>query len=134
MRHRLLFAALLAACAAWTCAAAAERNLPYNVAKVIAEAAYEACAAQGLHVSVHVVGGEGETRFAIRGDGAGSNTFVNSRRKAYTAWVRPDLQIEGGLPIKVGAEIIGGIGVNGSQRGNQSCAKAGIDKASDLLK
>jgi uncharacterized protein GlcG (DUF336 family) len=47
---------------------------------------------------------------------------------------RPDFAIEGGLPIEVGGEIIGGVGVNGSQRGNQTCAQAGIDKARDLLK
>jgi uncharacterized protein GlcG (DUF336 family) len=132
MRYPFLIAALVATTSAG--AARAEKNLTYDVAKIIAEAAYEACAAQGFHVSVHVVGPSGETRFAIRGDGAGSNTFENSRRKAYTVRMRPDLQIEGGLPIKAGAEIIGGIGVNGSQRANQSCAQAGINKTSDLLK
>jgi uncharacterized protein GlcG (DUF336 family) len=125
---------LLTASAISAGAAGTEKNLTYDAAKVVAETAYETCAAQGLHVSVHVVGREGETRFAIRGDGAGSNTFENSRRKAYTVRMRPDVQIEGGLPIMAGGEIIGGIGVNGSQRGNQSCAKAGIDKASELLK
>jgi uncharacterized protein GlcG (DUF336 family) len=111
-----------------------DKNLTYEQVKLIAETAYETCVAQGLHVSVHVVGREGETRFAIRGDGAGADTFENSRRKAYAVRTRPDFAIEGGLPIKVGGEIIGGVGVNGSQRGNQVCAQAGIDKASNLLK
>jgi uncharacterized protein GlcG (DUF336 family) len=111
-----------------------KKDLTYGVAKVIAETAYETCMAQGLHVSVHVVGRAGETRFAIRGDGSGPSTFENSRHKAYTVRMRPELAIEGGLPIKVGEEIVGGIGVNGSQRGNKACAQAGIDKASDLLK
>ena len=111
-----------------------DKNLTYAQVKLIAETAYETCIAQGLHVSVHVVGREGETRFAIRGDGSGTNTFENSRRKAYAVRMRPEVAIEGGLPIKVGAEIIGGVGVNGSQRGNKACAQAGIDKASDLLK
>lgn len=111
-----------------------DRSLTYEVAKAIAETAYETCVAQGLHVSVHVVGREGETRFAIRGDGAGTNTFENSRRKAYTVRMRPEVVIEGGLPIRVAGEIVGGIGVNGSQRGNNACAQAGIDKAKDLLK
>jgi uncharacterized protein GlcG (DUF336 family) len=83
---------------------------------------------------VHVVGFEGETRFAIRGNGSGPTTFENSRRKAYAVRMRPELAIEGGLPIKVGEEIIGGVGVNGSRRGNNLCAQAGIDKARDLLK
>ena len=94
----------------------------------------KACVAQGLHVSVHVLGREGETRFAIRGDGSGADTFENSRRKAYAVRTRPNIAIEGGLPMKVGEAIIGGVGVNGSQRGNKIRAQAGIAKASDLLK
>ena len=111
-----------------------DKNLTYGVAKVIAETAYETCMAQGFHVSVHVVGREGETRFAIRGDGSSADAFDNSRRKAYAMRMRPELVIEGGLPIRVGGQIIGGVGVNGSQRGNKACAQAGIDKAGDLLK
>jgi uncharacterized protein GlcG (DUF336 family) len=111
-----------------------DKSLTYGVAKVIAETAYETCLAQGFRTSVHVVGREGETRFAIRGDGSGPDSFENSRRKAYTVRMRPEVVIEGGLPIKIGEEIIGAVGVNGSQLGNKACAQAGIDKASDLLK
>ena len=111
-----------------------DKSLTYEQVKLVAETAYETCRAQGFHVSVHVVGREGETRFAIRGDGSGADTFENSRRKAYAVRTRPDIAIEGGLPIKIGGGIIGGVGVNGSQRGNQICAQAGIRKASDLLK
>jgi uncharacterized protein GlcG (DUF336 family) len=111
-----------------------DKSLTYAQVKLIAETAYETCLAQGLHVSVHVVGREGETRFAIRGDGSGADTFENSRHKAYTVRMRPEVVIEGGLPIRVGGVVIGGIGVNGSQRGNQACAQAGIDMARDLLK
>ena len=111
-----------------------DKSLTYGVAKVIGETAYETCTAQGFHISVHVVGREGETRFAIRGDGSSADAFENSRRKAYAVRMRPEFVIEGGLPIKAGGEIIGGVGVNGSQRGNKACAQAGIDKASDLLK
>jgi uncharacterized protein GlcG (DUF336 family) len=110
------------------------KSLTYEQAKLIAETAYETCVAQGLHVSVHVVGREGETRFAIRGDGSAPDTFENSRRKAYTVRMRPEVVIAGGIPIKIGDEIVGGVGVNGSQRGDKPCAQAGIDKASDLLK
>ena len=113
---------------------ASPKDLTYEQVKVIAEAAYETCAAQGFHVSIHVVGRGGETLFAIRGDGAGQTTFENSRRKAYAIRTRPDFAIEGGLPILVGGAVVGGIGVNGSQRGNKICAQAGIDKAADLLK
>lgn len=111
-----------------------DKSLTYEVAKIIAETAYETCMARGFHVSVHVVGREGETRFAIRGDGSSADAFDNSRRKAYTMRMRPEVVVEGGLPIRVGGQIIGGVEVNGSQRGNKACAQAGIDKASDLLK
>jgi uncharacterized protein GlcG (DUF336 family) len=110
------------------------KDLTYEQVKVIAETAYETCAAQGVHVSVHVVGRGGETLFAIRGDSAGPETFGNSRRKAYAIRTRPDFAIEGGLPILIGGVVVGGLGVNGSQRANKICAQAGIDKAADLLK
>jgi uncharacterized protein GlcG (DUF336 family) len=112
----------------------AAKDLTYEQVKVIAETAYETCAAQGFHVSVHVVGRGGETLFAIRGGSAGADTFGNSRRKAYAIRTRPDFAIEGGLPILIGGVVVGGLGVNGSQRGNKICAQAGIDKALDLLK
>ena len=134
---RYLFSAI--ALAALTGSAGAQqlspdKNLTYDQVKLIAETAYETCLAQGFRISVHVVGRKGETRFAIRGDGSGPDTFENSRRKAYAVRMRPEVAIEGGLPIKIGEEIIGGLGVNGSQLGNKACAQAGIDKASDLLK
>jgi uncharacterized protein GlcG (DUF336 family) len=83
----------------------------------------------------------------------------NARRKAYTArstrratseyakqytdgihTVRQQttlphmIAIPGGLPIKVGEDVIGG-GVSGSPGGNdEPCLLAGIDKVKDLLK
>jgi uncharacterized protein GlcG (DUF336 family) len=75
-----------------------EKNLTYEVAKVIAETAYETCMAQGFHVSVHVVGREGETRFAIRGDGSSADAFDNSRRKAYAMRMRPSSWLKAACP------------------------------------
>lgn len=139
---------------------ATEKVLTYAVSKVIAENAYEACAAQGYGVSVHVVGREGEVRFAIRGDNSRPHGFENSRRKAYTARVaripsadfakRAETEatqreqktlpgiiaIGGGLPIKVGNEVIGGVGVSGAPGADKdaACAQVGLDKAADMLK
>jgi uncharacterized protein GlcG (DUF336 family) len=41
----------------------------------------------------------------------------------------------GGLPIKVGSETIGGIGVSGAPGGDkdEACARAGLDKIKDRL-
>ena len=44
--------------------------------------------------------------------------------------------LNGGLPIRVGDEVIGSIGVGGAQTGDrdEACAKAGLDKVADQLK
>jgi len=43
---------------------------------------------------------------------------------------------QGALPIKVGDEVIGSVGVSGAPGGDkdEACAKAGIDKIADQLK
>lgn len=137
-----------------------QQVLSYEVAKVVATTAVETCAAKGYHVSATVVDRDGVTVMQIRGDGASPHTMENSRRKAYTAntfkvpsadyakryadgnpGVRQQVSlpgiiaIAGGLPIKVGDEVIGAAAVSGSPGGNDApCVQAGLDKAADLLK
>jgi uncharacterized protein GlcG (DUF336 family) len=138
---------------------ATHKDLSYNMVKAIAEGAVEACQAKGYHVSVTVVGRDGGTLAQIRGDGAAPHTMENSRRKAYTALTfgSPSAQfaqqvakdpgaqqratlpgvigIGGGLPIKVGEDIIGGVGISGSPGGNdEPCSKAGIDRIASQLR
>jgi uncharacterized protein GlcG (DUF336 family) len=135
------------------------KDLSYAMIKAIAEGAVEACQAKGYHVSVTVVGRDGELLAQIRGDGAAPHTMENSRRKAYTALTfgspsaafaqqvakDPGAQqratlpgiigIGGGLPIKAGEEVIGGVGISGSPGGNdEPCSKAGIDRVAAQLK
>src|SRR5215813_1996638 len=62
-----------------------EKSLSAAVAIAIAQTALETCTKQGYHVSVHVLGRNGEVLVAIRGDGAPPHTMENSQRKAYTA-------------------------------------------------
>jgi uncharacterized protein GlcG (DUF336 family) len=62
-----------------------EKSLSTAVALTIAQTAYDSCVQQGYHVSVHVVGREGQVLVAIRGDGSSPHTLENSLRKAYTA-------------------------------------------------
>jgi uncharacterized protein GlcG (DUF336 family) len=136
-----------------------EKNLPALVALTVANAAYETCAAQGYHVSVHVVGREGQVLVALRGDGASPHTYENSFRKAYTARTfrkssgefvqqvkenpnTPQVHLanviaaQGALPIKAGDEVIGAVGVSGAPGGekDEACSKAGIDKIASELK
>jgi uncharacterized protein GlcG (DUF336 family) len=45
------------------------------------------------------------------------------------------LLLAGGLPIKAGNEVVGGVGVGGAPSGDkdEGCAKAGLDKVSSQL-
>jgi uncharacterized protein GlcG (DUF336 family) len=134
-------------------------DLPAAAAVTIAQGTLESCAAKGYAVSVVVVDRAGETILAVRGDNAAPHTMENARRKAYTAMtfktstteyskrytdnnpvVRQQvtlpgvIAIPGGLPIKVGSEVIGGVGASGSPGVDEPCVQAGLDKAADQLK
>ena len=135
------------------------RDLSYAMAKTIAEVAIESCGSHGYAVAAVVVDRAGDTIVAMRADNAGLHTMENARRKAYTARtfrqsttayakkfadndpvVRQQvtlpnvIAIPGGLPVKVGDDVIGGVGVSGSPGVDEPCVQAGIDKIADLLK
>jgi uncharacterized protein GlcG (DUF336 family) len=135
------------------------KDLSLATALTIATTAAETCKAQGNRVSVTVVGRNGEVIVQLRGDDSGPHTIENSQRKAYTARTfrlssgefaqrvkdNPTLGLvhlsgviaaQGALPIKVGDEVIGAVGVSGSPGGDKDevCAKAGLDKAADQFK
>jgi len=133
------------------------RDLSYSMALAMAAAALDACKTRGYAVSVVVVDRGGDTLVAIRGDDAGPHTMENARRKAYTARtfrmtteaflqemktrpVRREqttlpgvIAINGGVPIKVGSDTIGGIGLSGSPGVDEECVNAGIDKVKQFL-
>jgi uncharacterized protein GlcG (DUF336 family) len=44
------------------------------------------------------------------------------------------IAIPGGLPIKVGDDVIGGVGMSGSPGVDEPCVQAGLDKVADQLK
>ena len=136
-----------------------EKRLSAAMAMTIAQTALETCTKQGYHVSVHVLGRNGETLVAVRGDGAPPHTMENSQRKAYTARTfritsgefaqrvkdNPSISAvhltgiiaaQGALPIKVGDEVIGAVGVSGAPGGekDEACAKSGLYKVADQLK
>ena len=136
-----------------------EKSLSAAMALTIAQTALETCTKQGYHVSVHVLGRNGEVLVAIRGDGAPPHTIENSQRKAYTArtfripsgefaqrvkdnptngavHLSDIIAAQGALPIKAGDEVIGAVGVSGAPGGekDEACAKAGLDKIADQLK
>jgi uncharacterized protein GlcG (DUF336 family) len=55
-----------------------EKSLSAAMAMTIAQPALETCTKQGYHVSVHVLGRNGEVIVAVRGDGAPPHTMENS--------------------------------------------------------
>jgi uncharacterized protein GlcG (DUF336 family) len=134
------------------------KNITLELAQTIANAAIAQCRSMGYKISVTVVDREGLPLVMMRDDGAGLNTPEGSDRKAYTARAfsqpsaafvkrlqdRPDtigsrhysrvLALAGGLPIKVGDEIVGAVGVSGTPGKDDDCSQAGIDKVADQLK
>ncbi len=135
------------------------KDLSLVSALTIATTAAELCKTQGYTVSVTVVGRNGEIIVQLRGDYAPPHTIENSFRKAYSArtfrvpsgelvkrvkdnptapfvFLQNVVAAQGALPIKVGEDTIGAVGVSGAPGGEKDevCAKAGIDKAADGLK
>ena len=135
-----------------------QKNISLAMAQTIAQAALAQCESMGFKVSVAVVDRGGLTIVMLRGDGAGLHTPEGTERKAYTARTfsqpsadfvkrlsdRPDtvgsrqytrvLALGGGLPIKVGSEVVGAVGVSGSPGKDDVCSQAGIDKVTDQLR
>jgi len=135
------------------------KDLSLATALTIATTASDTCKAQGNLVSVTVVGRQGEILVILRGDNSSPHTIENSRRKAYTArtfripsgefakrvkdnpttglvHLSGVIAAQGALPIKVGDDVVGAVGVSGSPGGDkdEACAKAGLDKVADQLK
>jgi uncharacterized protein GlcG (DUF336 family) len=135
-----------------------QKNVSLAMAETIANGAMAQCQSMGFKVSVTVVDRGGLPIVMLHGDGAGLHTNEGSDRKAFTARTfsqpsadfakrlidRPDtagsvhytrvLALGGGLPIKVGNEVIGAVGVSGSPGKDDVCSQAGIDKVADQLK
>jgi uncharacterized protein GlcG (DUF336 family) len=137
-----------------------ERNISLDLANQIAAATVAACLANGHNVSAAVVDRAGGLRALQRADNAGPHTVEASQAKAYTSvsarnntlammegaqknpaaanlvHIPGFLLLGGGVPVRVGNEVIGAVGVGGAPGGHldEQCALAGIDKVKDLLK
>jgi len=160
--RRCAFVAAAAVCAACAMPASAalimHKDLRLATAKTIAEEAVAACAAKTYAVSAVVVDRDGETIVEMRGDNAGIATVENARRKAYTSVAFKEktsdyakkledpnsvvhqqvtlpnvIAIPGGVPIKAGDDIVGGVGVSGSPGVDEDCVNAALDKVKDDL-
>lgn len=131
-----------------------------EVALEMADAAMEACRAQGYQVGVTVVDRFGVPQVFLRDRFAGLHVYEVSRRKAWTAVsfrtdtsdldratnpgeisqgiraVSEALPLGGGLMVQTGAgDLVGGIGVSGAPGPDidDVCAQAGIDAVADQI-
>ena len=137
-----------------------ERNISLDLANQIAAASVAACNAKGYAVAATVVDRAGHIRSVQRADNAGPHTLGASLQKAYTsasarnntlaimeiaqknpgaanvAHIPGFLLLGGGVPVRVGNEVIGAVGIGGAPSGaiDEECAVAALEKVKDQLK
>lgn len=132
------------------------KRMSLDTALKAARAAIEACRKEGVQVAVTVIDRGGDAQVVLRDVLAAELALKVSQAKAYAAmsFVTPTSQLEGrftapfgppavggvvigagGLPIRAGGELVGGIGVSGAPSGqiDERCAQAGFDAISDDL-
>lgn len=163
MRHIVKISALalsLFAAAANAQGVRTEKNMSLELANQIAAATVAACSAGGYAVAATVVDRAGSVRAVQRADNAGPHTLAASLQKAFTSASAKNttlammdgahknpaaanlvhipgfLLLGGGVPVKVGNETIGAVGVGGAPGGHldEACAVAALDKVKDQLK
>lgn len=133
--------------------------LSADLAVEAAQAAIASCKSQGWNITASIAERSGAIKILLVGDGAGGVGRESARRKAYTSALLgistdefaqrlkgggfdpkvydPQMASDGGgVPIKIGNEIIGGIGAAGAPGGDkdEGCAKAGLAKIAERLK
>lgn len=128
--------------------------LPLNLAVEASSTALANCAEGGHNVSVAIVARDGNTKVLLKADNSGAHTASSATGKAFTSagLGRPTAALAefiagnpqnnglrdmdarlviqaGGLPIKIGGALVGGIGVGGAPSGaiDADCARAGLD-------
>ena len=136
-----------------------ERNVSLQLARTISDAAIAACKADGFDVTVAVVDRAGDLKLLLRADASNPHNADLARRKAYTArtfgvtsmefakrtsggdlegqrFLAEVVPLGGGLPIVVGTERIGGLGLSGApdQAADEKCARAGLATVAAQLK
>ena len=137
-----------------------EKNMSLDLATQIAAQTVATCTANGYAVAATVVDRAGVVRAVQRADNAGAHTLASSQQKAWTSasaknttlammegaqknpaaanlvYLPGFLLLGGGVPIKVGNEVIGAVGVGGAPGGHldEQCAVAALDKVKDQLK
>ena len=160
---RILLSAILLGSLVTTASAAtgvlSQKNLSVELADKIAQSTLQACVKDGYNVAVTLVDRSGTPLLMKRMDNAGPHTVEASRMKAFTALTTknatsnvmkgsqsnagaanlrdiPDfLLLAGGVPVKMGTQVIGAVGVGGAPGGNfdEACAIAGLQSVENEL-
>ncbi|NTZ89655.1 GlcG/HbpS family heme-binding protein [Agrobacterium tumefaciens] len=154
IRNLLIASVLLAPAAALAQTLPTAPYLPLEMAEKAAKAALQACVAKGSAVTVAIVTRDGATKTVLKADNSGPHTVSSATGKAFAAASlgrdigeiadfiaskpandglrnmdeRMVIQA-GGLPIKIGDALVGGIGVGGAPSGaiDAECAREGLN-------
>lgn len=132
-------------------------DLSLDLAKMAAEATLAECQSKGFHTAAVVVDRSGVALVTLRDEQATPQMMEMARRKAFTArmfrtttaeWAKrttdPEyapqrdlvdvLALSGGVPVRMGEEVIGAVGSAGSNLAqDDACAKAGVAKIANVL-
>jgi uncharacterized protein GlcG (DUF336 family) len=135
-----------------------QKMLTIDVAHAIAQEAMSKCRADGYKVTVTVVDSANILKAFLRDDGAPMATVEVGRMKANSvmAFGRPSgppanlpagtpapppvlpgtINAMGGVPIKVGEQLIGAVSVSGAPGGDKdaACANAALAKVAEKLR
>ncbi len=135
-----------------------QKVLTIDVAHTVAQEAMMKCRADGYKVTVLVVDSANMMKAFLRDDGAPNATVEVARMKANSvmafgrasgppanlapgapvpAPILPGtINAQGGVPIKVGDQVIGAVAVSGAPGGDKdaACANTALEKVADKLK
>ena len=132
------------------------KRMSLDTALRIGQAAIEKCRKDGVQITVTVVDRGGHAQVVLRDTLSMDVSIAISKKKAYTAmeFNTPTSELvnrfpgaysvpkidellisAGGIPVNVGGNIIGGIGVSGAPSGvtDEACARAGLEAVLDDL-
>lgn len=133
-------------------------RLSAQLATEIALASIAACEKMTYKITAVVVDSDGVVQTLIRGDGAGIHTIQTAQDKAFTAvtYGRPGSETgksyfanpisgvilkephllpgDGGLPIKIGTEVVGALGISGSPGKDEVCGNTALDTVRARIK
>jgi uncharacterized protein GlcG (DUF336 family) len=136
----------------------ATHRLSSALATDIAVRAVTECVKLTFTCTAAVVDIDGVTQALVRGDGAGIHTVQASHDKAFTAvtYGRPGSEVaktyvasppsgvilkepfllpgDGGLPIRIGTELVGALGISGTPGKDEVCGHAALDAVAARLK